>query len=222
MLRIVLLGPPGAGKGTQAVDLSKFLRLPHLSTGDLLRAAARQGTPLGLEADRYMRTGLLVPDDLVVRLVAERVREPDCQEGCLLDGFPRTIAQAEALDRIAPVDRVVSFEVSEAALVERLAGRRHCPKCGSLYNLRTNPPQRSGRCDRDGEPLSQRADDREEAIRTRLVVYRNQTAPLLGYYRDRKILTTIDGTGTPEAVQERLREEFKDHGRGGPGPGREI
>lgn len=205
MPRIVFLGPPGAGKGTQAAGIGAWLAIPHLSTGELLRSAARAGTPLGVEADRYMRAGQLVPDELVLRLLSERLQAPDCLRGFLLDGYPRNVEQARALAGIRPIDRVVAFEIPEALLVERLTGRRSCPKCGRVYNVATRPPKRPGRCDLDGTELVQRTDDTEEAVRNRLRVFRDQTAPLLDHYRVQGLLVGVDASGPPEAVGARLR-----------------
>jgi len=205
MVRIVLLGPPGSGKGTQSAGIAKSLGIPHLSTGDLLRAAVRSGTQLGGEADRYMRAGQLVPDALVLAILVDRLAEPDCRAGYLLDGYPRNVTQAEAMDRIAPVDRVLFFEIPEHQLLTRLTARRSCPKCGSVYNLVTLPPKVSGRCDREGEPLIQRSDDGEAAARTRLDVYRRETAPLLAFYESRHVLFRIDATGSPDEVAARIR-----------------
>lgn len=205
MPRIVFLGPPGAGKGTQAVGAARELGVPHLSTGDLLRAAVQDGSALGREAEAHMRAGHLVPDDLVVRMVAERIGRADCDGGYLLDGFPRTLAQAEILEGIAPTDRVVSFEIPEALLKDRLTGRRQCPKCRTVYNVSTKPPKVSGICDLDGEALAQRSDDRAEAVRTRLEVYRTETEPLLALYKRRGILVPLDAVGSPEEVTGRIR-----------------
>jgi adenylate kinase len=205
MPRVVLLGPPGAGKGTQARELAKLLGVPHLSTGELLRDAARAKTPLGEEADLFMRAGRLVPDELVLRILKERLGRPDCSGGFILDGYPRNVAQATELDRITPVDRVLAFEIPENVLLERLTQRWNCPKCGTVYNLATRPPKRAGVCDHDGTPLVQRADDTPDAVRTRLAVYHEQTAPLLEHYRRLERLTEIDASGSPERVLERLR-----------------
>ncbi len=205
MYRLVFLGPPGAGKGTQAARLAGDLGVPHLSTGELLRAAVAAGTPLGVEADRFMRGGHLVPDDLVVRILAERLARGDTARGFILDGFPRTRAQAEALARITAIDRVLDFDIPETLLLERLTERRSCPKCGTVYNLKTRPPRADSVCDRDGGPLTQRSDDRPEAVRTRFAAYRELTVPLTEYYRAQGILERIDATGPPEAVEERLR-----------------
>lgn len=203
--RIVFLGPPGAGKGTQAIEIARSLGVPHLSTGDLLRSAVRAGTPLGQEADGHMRAGRLVPDPLVLRILGERLEQPDAAGGFLLDGFPRNVPQAEALAGVTHVDRVISFEIPEAMLVERLTQRRHCPTCGSVYNLATRPPKRSGHCDREGAALQQRSDDQPEAVRTRLAVYQEQTAPLIAHYRALGLLVPVDATGAPETVRDRIR-----------------
>ncbi|HTW39791.1 MAG TPA: adenylate kinase [Thermoplasmata archaeon] len=209
MHRIVFLGPPGVGKGTQAARLSRVLGIPHLSTGDLLRAAVRAATPLGKEAQGHMDAGRLVPDDLVLRILTERLAAPDAASGFLLDGFPRNLAQAERLRAITPLDAVLSFELPARLLVERLSGRRICPKCQSVYNLSTQPPQVAGKCDKDGTELIQRPDDLPEAIATRLAVYTEQTAPLLGYYERAGLLRTVDATGDPDEVASRVRAAIR-------------
>jgi adenylate kinase len=203
--RIIFLGPPGAGKGTQAVRLAAELGIPHLSTGDMLRAVVAQRTPLGLEAQGHIEAGRLVPDDLVLRILTGRLAQPDARNGFLLDGFPRNVAQAERLERIAPVDVVVAFEIPAAQLIDRLSGRWICPTCHSVYHTTNHPPKVPGHCDRDGTELVQRPDDRPEAIRTRLAVYAQQTAPLTEYYSGRGLLRTLDATGAPEEVARRLR-----------------
>jgi adenylate kinase len=205
MHRIVFLGPPGAGKGTQATALAKELGIVHLSTGDLLRAAVADRTGLGLEAEGYMRAGQLVPDDLVVRILRERLDHPDTSDGFLLDGFPRNLSQAELLERFIPIDPVVAFEIPEEHLLERMVNRRSCPKCHTVYNLVKAPPRVPGVCDLDGTALEHRADDRPEAVRTRLSVYREQTAPLLDFYASRGLLRRIDARGDPATVAARLR-----------------
>lgn len=205
MHRIVLLGPPGVGKGTQAARLSRELGIPHLSTGDLLRAAVAARTPLGKEAESHMAAGRLVPDPLVLRILKERLAAPDCSAGYILDGFPRNVPQATALESIAPLDAVLSLDLPEQVLIERLSGRRVCPACQSVYHLVTLPPRVPGRCDKDGGALEQRPDDRPEAIATRLKVYHEQTAPLLAHYRQRGLVRPIDARGTPEEVYQRLR-----------------
>jgi adenylate kinase len=203
--QIVLLGPPGAGKGTQAAEIARAAGWAHLSTGDLLRAAVKAGTRLGVEADGYMRKGLLVPDDLVLRILKERLAGPDARSGFILDGYPRNPAQASTLATITPIDHVVYFEIAPEVLLERLTQRRHCPTCGRIYNLATLPPKRPGRCDVEGAELVQRPDDRPEAVRTRLATYREQTAPLLDHYRTLGLLRTVDASGTPDEVSRRVR-----------------
>jgi adenylate kinase len=209
MARIVLLGPPGAGKGTQAKELAAHLGIPHLSTGEMLREAVRAKTSLGVEADVHMRAGRLVPDDLVLRILKERLARSDAGAGFVLDGYPRNVPQAKELEQFARVDRVISFDIPEGVLVERLTQRWNCPTCGTVYNLATRPPKKAGVCDHDGVALVQRTDDRSEAVRTRLAVYEEQTAPLLEYYRVREALTPIDATGTPEQVGRRLRNALE-------------
>jgi len=213
MHRIVFLGPPGAGKGTQAAQLARELGIVHLSTGDLLRAAVAQQSQLGMEADGFIRAGQLVPDALVVRILQQRLDNPDTHEGFLLDGFPRNRAQAELLERFVPVGPVIAFEVPEALLLERITNRRICPVCHSVYNLATNPPKQPGRCDREGAELEHRTDDRPEAVRTRFRVYLEKTAPLLTYYEERGTLRRLDARGTPEEVAARLRALVTGAGR---------
>lgn len=203
---VVLLGPPGAGKGTQAKTLAAELGVPHLSTGDMLRAAVKARTPLGLQAEDHMKAGRLVPDGLVLDMIKERLQAPDARNGCLFDGFPRTKVQAEALDRVAPTDRVVYFEIPSDVLLLRLTQRRSCPKCGRIYNLATDPPKVAGKCDIEGSELLQRPDDREEAVSTRLAVYRKETEPLLEYYRSRHLLRSIPADGPIPTVAAALRK----------------
>jgi adenylate kinase len=209
MRRIVLLGPPGAGKGTQAKRIALELGIPHISTGDMLRSAAAQGTPLGREADGYGRQGLLVPDTLVLGILRERLAAPDARGGFVLDGYPRNVAQARSLAEITPVDHVLYFEIPEAVLIERLSQRRSCPTCGAVYNLTTQPPRTPGRCDRDGTPLIQRDDDTEEVVRTRLAVYREHTLPLLDLYRTQGLLRTVAAGGSVEEVDARVRAALR-------------
>ena len=213
-MRIVLLGPPGAGKGTQAQTLKQKFAIPHISTGDLLRQAVKEGTELGRQARAYMDRGELVPDELVTAMVAERLYHPDCTSGFLLDGFPRSIAQAEALAAELTrsgkkLDGVVSIMVPRSELIERLSGRRVCRQCGAMYHERFDPPKRAGVCDKCQGTLYQRSDDNSETVDARLVVYERSTAPLLSYYRDRGLLYEIDGRGTPEEVGQRIIAALK-------------
>lgn len=204
-LVVILLGAPGAGKGTQAARLAQARGLPHVSTGDLLRDHRGRGTPLGRQAQGYMDRGELVPDALVLDMLAERVARPDCREGYVLDGFPRTDVQARALEqRLAPSDevRVVNLEVSDETIVARAAGRISCPSqgCGRVYHLQSAPPRKAGTCDACGTALVQRPDDTPPVVRERLRVYHEKTAPLVDFYAQRGLLTTIDGEQAPDAV----------------------
>jgi adenylate kinase len=208
-MQAILLGPPGAGKGTQAKMLTERYGVPQVSTGDILRAAVAAGTPLGKEARTYMDRGALVPDEVVIGIVRDRLGEPNCRKGYLLDGFPRTVAQAEALTRMlkklgAPLPRVVSLEVREEELVKRLSGRRTCPACGEPFHVESHPPRVEGICDKCGGRLIQREDDREETIRRRLQVYRKETEPLIGYYQNQGLLKTVNGLGEAGEVLARV------------------
>jgi len=208
-VRVAFLGPPGAGKGTQARDLAQEWRVLHLATGDMLREAVATGSPLGREAKTYMDQGALVPDDVIIRMMAERLGAA-AGRGFILDGFPRTIAQAEALARLLKdlgqtLDTVVYFDVSEPELLRRLTGRRVCRKCGHTYHLTSNPPKRPGVCDACGGELYQRDDDTEATVRNRLEVYRRQTAPLLDYYRQRNLLVTVSGEGPLATIRDAIR-----------------
>ena len=209
-MRLIFLGPPGAGKGTQAKALAQEWGVPQIATGEMLREAVRAGTPLGREAGRIMESGALVPDDVMVRLIAERLRQPDAAGGFILDGFPRTIAQAEALNRLLKdlgqaLDAVVYFDVAEAELLRRLTGRRLCRQCQTAFHLVSAPPQRAGICDRCGGELYQRDDDSEATVRNRLDVYRRQTAPLLDYYRQRSLLASVSGEGPVATIRAAIR-----------------
>jgi adenylate kinase len=204
-MRVVLLGPPGAGKGTQALRLAARWGVPQIATGDMLREGVARGSRLGLEAKRYMDAGDLVPDDVIVGLIAERLAAEDARKGFVLDGFPRTVAQAEALDRLLVeqglrLDRVVLFEIDHEVLVARLSGRRVCRTCGRNYHLAFAPPRVPDRCDACGGGLSQRADDEEPKVRHRLAVYARETAPLVEYYRRRGLLASVPAAGAVEAV----------------------
>jgi adenylate kinase len=209
-VRLIFLGPPGAGKGTQARELAREWGVPQIATGEMLREAVAAGTPLGREAQCIMETGGLVPDDVMIGLIAERLRQPDAVSGFILDGFPRTIAQAEALDRLLKdleqrLDAVVYFQVAEAELIRRLTGRRLCRQCQTAFHVVSAPPKREGVCDRCGGELYQRDDDSEATVRHRLQVYERQTAPLLDYYRDRDLLAPIQGEGTIAAIRDAIR-----------------
>ena len=197
-MNIVLMGLPGAGKGTQADKIIEKYDIPHISTGDMFRAAMKNGTELGLEAKSYIDKGALVPDEVTIGIVRERLAEPDCNQGFLLDGFPRTIEQAEALDQILAdlgrkVEHVINIKVEEDELVKRLTGRRICKVCGSSYHLVFNPSKVEGVCDKDGGELYQRADDNLETVSNRLEVNIKQSQPLLDFYNKKQILTDIDG-----------------------------
>lgn len=207
--KFVFLGPPGAGKGTQAVRLAKKLAIPHISTGEILRAAVREGTELGRTAKSFMDRGELVPDDVVAGVVAERLAAGDCRDGYLLDGFPRTVPQADALARRTGGDPglVVYFHLDEEEVVARLTGRRTCPECGENYHVKYLPPRVPGRCDRCGAELIQRSDDTEATVRERLRVYHEQTGELVDYYRVNGRLVEVDAAGAPDEVYERLLSE---------------
>jgi adenylate kinase len=210
-LHLVLLGPPGAGKGTQAVHIMNRYSIPQISTGEILRSAIRNQTQLGLEAKRFMDQGELVPDAVVVAIVNERLKDADCQQGFLLDGFPRTIAQANELDTILSqssrrIDLVINLEVSQQELIKRLSGRRMCPGCGKIYNIYFNPPEKNpGKCDFCQEKeLYQRDDDKEEAIVERIRVYNSHTKPLIDYYSNKEIIANIDGTEPIAAITQAI------------------
>jgi adenylate kinase len=210
-VRIILLGPPGAGKGTQAVGISQACAVPHISTGDILRANVREGTELGAEAKRYMDAGDLVPDEVIIGMVGDRLDEPDAAGGFLFDGFPRTVPQAEALerllvDRATPLDVVLRLAVDESEVVKRLTGRRTCTACGGISHVEFDPPATEGVCDACGGELEQREDDREDVVLNRLEVYRTQTEPLEHFYWQRGLLRDVEAIGTVEQVQARARE----------------
>ena len=192
-MRIILLGAPGAGKGTQAEFITAKLGVPAVSTGNLLRSAISEGTELGKKAAEYMNKGSLVPDELVIELVRERVKAPDCQKGMVFDGFPRTLAQAEALDRVMDIDMVLFLDVSDDAIVERMSGRRTCPKCQATYHVVSHPPKKEGICDKCGTALGIRDDDRPEVVRQRIAVYHKQTEPIVNHYKNKGLLKVVKG-----------------------------
>lgn len=205
MLRAVLLGPPGAGKGTQAVRLVEKYEIPHISTGDIFRKNIKEGTELGKKAQEYMNAGALVPDELVVDLVKDRLQQDDCKNGFLLDGFPRTIFQAEKLDEFLSesnlkMDIVINLKVEKEALIKRLTGRRVCKDCGASYHIVNIPPKKEGVCDICGGELIQRKDDNIETVENRINVYEEQTAPLIGYYKEAGSLVDFDGEASLDEV----------------------
>jgi adenylate kinase len=208
-MRLILLGPPGAGKGTQAKDLVQKYGIPQISTGDILRKNLADKTPLGLEAKKFMDKGELVPDSVVVGIVKERLKEADCKKGYILDGFPRTVPQAEALDAAladmkTPIDKVLSIEVPDTELVKRLGGRRTCRACQAGYHVAFKPSKKEGVCDSCGGELYQRDDDKEEAITNRLKVYQSSTAPLINYYKAKGLLAAVDGVGGMKDILDRM------------------
>ncbi|WP_198468518.1 adenylate kinase [Acetomicrobium sp. S15 = DSM 107314] len=212
-MRLIFLGPPGAGKGTVAAKIKEAYGIAHISTGDILRENVKRGTSLGKLAERYMQAGDLVPDDIIVEMVESRLQEPDCSEGFILDGFPRTLPQAEALDRIlkklkVKLDAVILLEVDDETIVKRLSGRRVCPKCGAIYNVSFNPPKADSLCDHCGEMAIQRNDDKEEVVRQRLAVYRERTAPLIDYYLRKGILKKVEAARGSDEVAHAIEESL--------------
>lgn len=219
-MRIILLGAPGAGKGTQAVRIVERWGMPHISTGDILRANVREGTPLGTEAKRYMDAGDLVPDEVIIGMVGERIAEPDTAAGFLFDGFPRTVPQAKALEKLVnerdtPIDVVLRLVVDHDDVVARLTGRRTCSQCGRIFHLVTDPPTAEGRCDDCEGEIVQRDDDREEVVLNRLEVHRTQTAPLEDFYFERGVLRDIRAVGTVDEVTGRIVDALAEYDRSG-------
>ena len=202
-MRVILLGPPGAGKGTQAASIAKEVGIPHISTGEMFRASLKEGTPLGLEAKKYMDSGELVPDDVVVGMVRERIQQPDCKEGFLLDGFPRTIIQAQKLGETLEndglkMDLVINLVCNDKTVLSRLTGRRVCRNCGAIYHVENMPSKQSGICDECSGELYQRDDDKADTILNRLEVYRNSTEALIDYYRQKDLLKDVDANAQRE------------------------
>lgn len=210
-MNIIIMGPPGAGKGTQAEFMKAEYKLPHISTGDIFREAVGQGTELGKKAQEYMNAGKLVPDEVTIGIVRERLAREDCAQGFLLDGFPRTTVQAEALDRVLQnmgrkVEAAINISVPQKVLVARLSGRVSCKECKTVYNTSYNPPSKPGRCDKCGGELIQRSDDRGDTVSKRLEVYQEQTSPLLDYYDEHNLLYNIDGNQDSKEVFNEIKE----------------
>ena len=200
-MKIIMLGAPGAGKGTQAEIISKKLNIPTISTGNILRAAVKNGTPVGLKAKEYMDAGKLVPDEVIIGIVAERLAEADCENGYILDGVPRTIAQAEAIEAAGIVfDNVISIEISDETIIDRMGGRRACVGCGATYHVVSAPSKEEGKCDKCGSELVLRDDDKPETVKNRLEVYHNETEPLKDFYKARGVLKSVDNQSTIEAT----------------------
>lgn len=209
-MNIIIFGPPGAGKGTQAKKMVDFYGIPQISTGDILRANVREGTELGLAAKEYMDKGELVPDEVLIGIIKNRLKEKDCEKGFILDGYPRTIPQADALATILdeinkPIDVVLNLEVPDEELVERVSGRLMCGNCGASYHRTFNPPRKEGICDVCGGELFQRDDDKEEAVKNRLTVYKRQTQPLIDYYAKKSLMVSLDGTKGIDEVFEDIK-----------------
>ncbi len=208
---IILLGAPGVGKGTQAQLISKEFSIPQISTGDILRSEVKQGTPLGKEAKKYMDSGALVPDEVIIGMMEKRIKQDDCKNGFILDGFPRTVAQAEAFDEMLKknglkLDKVILIDVPEQEIIDRLTGRRVCPSCGAVYHMKYNPPKDDNRCDKCGSELIQRDDDKLEVVKNRLEVYKDSTMPLIEYYEKTGKLVKVNGEGTIEEIFEKIKK----------------
>ena len=206
-MRLILLGAPGAGKGTQAEILSKELNIPSISTGNILRAAMKNGTPVGLKAKSYVEAGQLVPDDVIIGIIEERLAQPDCSNGYILDGVPRTIPQARAMEESGiGIDWAVSIEIADEVIVERMSGRRTCKNCSQIFHIVNNPPKQEGICDFCGGELTIRKDDAPETVRTRLEVFHKETEPLKDFYAERGKLKTVDNQPSIEATTAAIRE----------------
>ncbi|VUT26875.1 MAG: Adenylate kinase [Candidatus Methanolliviera sp. GoM_asphalt] len=210
-MNIILLGPPGSGKGTQAKLIEERCGIPQISTGDMLRKAVENKTELGIKAKNYMDSGALVPDELVIMITEERLKAEDCRDGFILDGFPRTVTQAEALDEVLnkmnkKIDNALNIEVKEDDIIRRMSGRRICKGCGASYHIIFNPPNEENICDLCGGELYQRDDDKEETVRNRLKVYKDQTEPLINYYREKSVLRSIDGGRKIEEINQLIEE----------------
>ena len=206
-MKLILLGAPGAGKGTQADILAKLLDIPTISTGNILRAAVKNGTPVGLKAKEYMDAGTLVPDEVIIGIIAERLAEPDCKKGYILDGVPRTIPQAEAMEKGGiDIDCALSIEVADETIIDRMSGRRTCPNCGASFHVVSNPPKKEGVCDSCGAALTIRKDDAPETVKARLETYHKETEPLKAFYEKRGKLKSVDNQPTIEATTAVIRK----------------
>ncbi|MGI6486243.1 MAG: adenylate kinase [Thermoanaerobacterales bacterium] len=210
-MRLIMLGPPGAGKGTQAKKIAVGFGVPHISTGEMFRSAVKQQTEMGKKASEFMKKGLLVPDEIVIGIVDERLRQPDVKRGFVLDGFPRNISQAENLkgitdDLCIKIEKVININVEKNELIQRFTGRRICPKCGATFNIKYNPPKEPGVCQRCGEKLIMRPDDTRETVIKRLEVYEKETAPLIKYYEEKGLLVNVDGGKTIESVYDEIMD----------------
>ncbi len=205
-MRLLFLGPPGAGKGTIAEIASQAYDIPHISTGDIFRMNIRNKTDLGTQVQQILASGDLVPDSITIKMVHNRLAEDDAQKGFILDGFPRTIAQADALAVFTAIDHAVNFIASRELIIKRLSGRRVAKESGKIYHMTYNPPKVDGKCDITGEPIIQRPDDKEDAVANRLEVYEQQTAPLISYYREKGLLRDVDASGTPEEIFDRVQK----------------
>jgi adenylate kinase len=210
-VNLIIIGPPGSGKGTQGKLIAERYRIPQISTGDILREAVRNGSALGLKAKAFMAKGALVPDEVVIGIIEERLLKGDCGKGFILDGFPRTVAQANALERMLgrrglAIDHVISIEIEREELIRRLMGRRTCGRCGAMYHVLFNPPKKEGICDQCGDSLYQRDDDKEETIRSRLDVYSQQTGPVIQYYASKGLVRAINGIGPIDGIFDRILE----------------
>lgn len=206
-MKLILLGAPGAGKGTQAEILSRICKIPPISTGNILRAAMKNGTPVGLKAKEYVENGKLVPDEVIIGIIQERLSESDCKDGFILDGVPRTIAQAEALEQAGiTFDAVLSIEISDGEIEARMTGRRTCPDCGATYHVENSPPKQEGICDKCGAALIQRKDDTPETVKSRLQVYHTETEPLKGFYEARGLLKMVSNQSSIEATTRMILE----------------
>ncbi|RLJ07005.1 MAG: adenylate kinase [Candidatus Aenigmatarchaeota archaeon] len=203
-MRIVLLGPPGVGKGTHGDELAKKLGIPKISTGDIFREEVKKDSELGRQVKSYLDRGELVPDEIVIQVLKERISKPDCQKGFILDGFPRTLKQAEELEKITKIDKVINFVASEETIIDRISNRLTCKKCGAIYNLKFIPPKVPGKCDICGGELYQREDQKPEVVRERLRVYKEETQPLIDFYRKKGILLDLNAEGSKEEVSARL------------------